>query len=123
MQNDRSRLIELIKQAEQQEALDFLTSDLDGQIDMSGGTKISCSLEYLVDFLIENGVGMLPPVNMENKCGSCIYAKPVVAFGESKCYVNCTNKEHIDKFCKREISTLRQRTHPACKNYKRKEDC
>lgn len=51
------------------------------------------------------------------KCGSCLYAIPAT-FGKSKVYVECTNWEHIKKFCKREISLKRQRTTPACKHYK-----
>lgn len=52
------------------------------------------------------------------KCGTCAYAKPTT-FGKSKCYVECTNKEHIEKFCRyRKISLKRQRTTPACKDYK-----
>ena len=53
----------------------------------------------------------------KNKCGTCAYAKPTT-FGKSKCYVECTNQEHIQKFCKREISLKRQRTTPACGDYK-----
>lgn len=38
-----------------------MTSTLEEQIDMSGGgTKINCSLEYLVQYLIDKGV-TLPP--------------------------------------------------------------
>ena len=52
------------------------------------------------------------------KCGTCAYAKPTT-FGKSKCYVECTNKEHIEKFCRyRKISLKRQRTTPACIDYK-----
>ena len=57
MQNDmRDRLVELIKQSEIQDAINFFNADLDEQIDMSGGTKISVSLEFLADYLIESGV-------------------------------------------------------------------
>lgn len=52
------------------------------------------------------------------KCGTCAYSKPTT-FGKSKCYVECTNQEHIMQFCRyREISLKRQRTTPACKRYK-----
>ncbi len=52
------------------------------------------------------------------KCGTCAYAKPTT-FGKSKCYVECTNQEHIEKFCRyRKISLKRQKTTPACKKYK-----
>lgn len=63
---DRERLIELIEQAERKEKYDFLTADLDEAIDMSGGTKISCSMEYLVDYLLENGV-IVPPCKVGDK--------------------------------------------------------
>lgn len=71
--------------------------------------------QYLADYLLANGVKL--SAELQNKCGSCVYAKPIVAFGKSKCYVRCTNREHIERFCTREISTLRQRTTHACKNY------
>ena len=64
----RDRLIELIKQAENQETMDFLTADLEEQIDMSGGKKIGCSLEYLVYFLLEHGI-IVPPC----KVGARVY--------------------------------------------------
>ena len=55
------------------------------------------------------------------KCGTCFFAKPTT-FGKSKSYVECTNKEHIEKFCRyRKISLKRQRTTPACKCYKEME--
>ena len=125
MANDmRDRLVELIKQAEK------CPPEYDGEprdeasIFHCAGCEYEestdCLAERIADHLIANNVGFFPTVNMENKCGSCIYAKPVVAFGASRCYVNCTNKEHIERFCHREISTLRQRTHPACKSYKAK---
>ena len=57
---DRERLIELIEKAERKEKYDFLTAYLDEAIDMSGGTKISCSMEYLADYLHEHGVIVLP---------------------------------------------------------------
>ena len=65
---DRERLIDLIKKAEKQELLDFFTADLDEAIDMSGGTKISCSMEYLADYLLEHGV-IVPPC----KVGDILY--------------------------------------------------
>lgn len=57
---DHERLYNLIKCAEIQESVDFMTATLEEQIDMSGGEKIQCSLEYLVSYLLEKGV-MLPP--------------------------------------------------------------
>lgn len=76
--------------------------------------------DKFADYLLANGVKL--SAELQNKCGSCVYAKPVIAFGKSKCYVNCTNKEHIERFCQREISTLRLRTNPACKKYKELKD-
>ena len=75
--------------------------------------------DALADYLLANGVKL--SAELQNKCGSCVYAKPIIAFGKSKCYVQCTNREHIERFCTREISTLRQRTNLACKNYKERE--
>lgn len=60
--------------------------------------------------------------DLTNKCGSCEYAVPTT-FGKSHCYVECANREHVDKYCKSPISLKRQRTHPACRCYaERKED-
>ena len=55
------------------------------------------------------------------KCGSCAYAVPTT-FAKSTNYVECTNKEHIEKFCKRPISLKRPHTTPACKCYVERED-
>ena len=59
------------------------------------------------------------PINNKHnaKCGTCYYSKPTT-FGKSNGYVECTNQEHIQKFCKRPISLQRQKTTPACKSYK-----
>ena len=57
------------------------------------------------------------------KCGTCVFAKPTKAFGGSKYYVECTNQEHLEKYCHRHKSSkVRQRTNPACKRYKEMED-
>lgn len=77
--------------------------------------------KHLADYLLANGVVVKTKPQTKGKCGSCVYAEPVVAFGQSSCYVKCTNKEHITKYCKGEVSTLRQRTHLACKKYKERE--
>ena len=55
--------------------------------------------------------------DLKNKCGSCAYAIPTT-FGKSKAWVECTNREHNERYCKREISCKRARTQPACKSYK-----
>ena len=57
---DRERLIDLIKKAGKQELLDFFTADLDEAIDMSGGTQFNGTVEHLVDYLISNGVVVMP---------------------------------------------------------------
>ena len=57
---DRERMIDLIKKSEKQELLDFFTADLDEAIDMSGGTQFNGTVEHLADYLISNGVVMLP---------------------------------------------------------------
>ena len=83
MQNDmRDRLVELIKQAEIQESINFFNADLDEQIDMSGGTKISVSLECLADCLIANGV-IVPPC----KVGDTIYYIDTIFREIEKCKV------------------------------------
>lgn len=76
--------------------------------------------EQLADHLIANGVTVefkKPPVDLAGKCGGCAYAK-------AECpsvYVRCTNPEHIAKFFRSKDRSLRQRTTPACKQYKPKE--
>ena len=111
---DRDRLIELIVNADTHDSYECkLCTKKD-----TSCTR--CGAEKLTDYLLANGVKL--SAELQNKCGSCVYAKPTVAFGKSKCYVTCTNREHIERFCKREISTLRQRTNPACKNYMEEEE-
>lgn len=58
-----------------------------------------------------------PPTDLKNKCGSCVYAVPTV-FGKVRTYVECTNQEHVQRYCRREITRKRQRTQQACKSYK-----
>lgn len=56
-----------------------------------------------------------------NKCGDCAFAIPTEWGNKmSGLYVECTNKEHIKKWCKTEISRKRQRTTLACKCFKEK---
>lgn len=99
MSSDKNRLIELLEDTLHEWECDVQTE----------------TLSQIADHLLANGVKL--SAELQNKCGSCVYAKPIVAFGKSKCYVQCTNREHIERFCTREISTLRQRTNPACKNH------
>lgn len=63
------------------------------------------------------------PTDLTGKCGSCAFAVPnEKAFGGSRCYVECTNKEHLEQYCHRhDISKLRQRTTKACRRYKIRE--
>jgi hypothetical protein len=82
-------------------------------------------VEKQADHLIANGVVLppkpKPPIDLKGKCGSCIYAKPTT-FGNSTIYVECTNIEHLARFCcNHEFSKKRQRTHKGCKNYKFKD--
>lgn len=107
----RDRLIELIKNAP-------TTDTVYGDIKLK--TPIQ-TVQTIADYLLANGVVVKTKPQTKGKCGSCVYAEPVVAFGQSSCYVKCTNKEHITKYCKGEVSTLRQRTHLACKKHKERE--
>ena len=84
-----------------------------------------------IDFLVEEMLGYNPnsehqcgykPIaELKNKCGTCVYAVPST-FGKGYCYVECTNQEHIAKYCKRPISRIRQRTAPACRSYEDKTE-
>lgn len=76
-------------------------------------------VECMADVIAEEMTGnkKVECGNLKNKCGSCAYAMPTT-FGNGTAYVECTNQEHIDKYCKRPISRIRQRTCPACRSYK-----
>lgn len=84
-----------------------------------------------IDFLLEEMLEYKPNMEhqcgykhiseLKNKCGSCVYAVPST-FGNGTCYVECTNQEHIAKYCKRPISRIRQRTAPACRSYEDKTE-
>ena len=85
----------------------------------------SCVSHKQADHLIAAGVTVKvkkeePPVDLTNKCGSCKHS--VVAegvFGDSTCYVRCTNKEHLSgrHYQEHPIAAVRQRTARACKKY------
>ena len=83
------------------------------------------TIEQVADHLIANGVTVTikkPPTDLSNKCGSCAYAKVEPdKFGRQDYYVRCTNPEHIAKYCRGRDRSLRQRTNPACRQYKTKE--
>ena len=52
-----------------------------------------------------------------NRCGTCVYAKPAV-YGKSKMHVECTNAEHLKRYCSdHESSKIRPKNTHACKNY------
>ena len=82
----------------------------------------------LVDALIARGVTVnvkkeKPPVDLTNKCGSCKHSVPAVGvFGNSTCYVRCTNEEHLSarRYQGRPLVDVRQRTAKACKKYEPK---
>lgn len=75
-------------------------------------------VECMADVIAEEMTGnkKVECGTLKNKCGSCAYAVPTT-FGKSNKYVECTNREHRDKYFKRPISAIRQRTCPACRSY------
>ena len=80
--------------------------------------------EILADYLIENGVTAKikkPPTDLSGKCGSCVYAKAESDNFGRECYVRCKNADHIAKHFHGKDKSLRQRTTPACKDYKQRE--
>lgn len=53
-----------------------------------------------------------------SRCGDCAFAIQGTWGGKlSDLYVECTNEEHIKKWCKTEVSRKRQKSHLACKNF------
>lgn len=89
-------------------------------------TEDVTSSEEVADHLIANCVTVTikkekPPTDLSGKCGSCAYAKAEPdKFGRDY-YVRCTNPEHIAKYFSKKDRSIRQRTNPACKQYKPKE--
>lgn len=82
--------------------------------------------EVIADGLIAHGVTVQIPkeekpfTDLTNKCGSCIYSEVAEnVFGKSKCYVRCTNKEHLNRrrYQEHPIKAVRQRTTKGCKRY------
>ena len=79
----------------------------------------------IADHLIANGVTIVkpkkqkPPVDLTGKCGSCVYAVQEAGhFGNSPCYVRCTNEEHLSRRpYQSPLVAVRQRTVKACKCY------
>lgn len=63
--------------------------------------------------------------NLDGKCGSCEHSVPTLGhFGNSKCYVECKNAEHLSerRYYGRPLVAIRQRTTKGCKHYKRRAD-
>ena len=55
------------------------------------------------------------------RCGTCIYAKPTV-WGRSKVHVECTNQEHLERYCSNHESTkIRPKNTYACRCYVERE--
>ena len=76
--------------------------------------------KIIAEELIANGVTIKKekqPTDLAGKCGSCAYAKAECP----EIYVRCTNPEHIAKYFRSRDKSLRQRTNPACKQYKPKK--
>lgn len=89
--------------------------------------NVDCDYLRLADYLIANGVTFAtenerPPTDLSGKCGSCAFSEPTEAFGGSKCYVLCTNKDIRGRSSKSTLSAVRQRTARACKRYVPKGD-
>ena len=83
----------------------------------------NCGTSIIVDHLIANGVTVTikkPPTDLSKKCGSCAYAKAEPDMFGRDCYVRCKNPEHLAKYCRSRDRSLRQRTNPACRQYKPK---
>lgn len=81
------------------------------------------TIEQVADHLLANGVTVTikkPPTDLSWKCGSCAYAKVEPDMFGRDCYVRCKNPEHIAKYCRGMDRSLRQRTTPACRQYKAK---
>ena len=118
----KERLIELLAYANEQ-ADEMCEHNCDVcRYDQSGH---NCPDVRIAEVLVANGVTVTikkPPTDLSGKCGSCAYAKvEPKKFVGLNCYVRCTNPEHLAKYCRGIDRSLRQRTNPACKNYKPKE--
>lgn len=82
------------------------------------------TMEQVADYLLANGVTVKAEkrqTDLSEKCGSCAYAKVEPDMFGGDYYVRCTNPEHIAKYFRSRDRSLRQRTNPACKQYKPKE--
>ena len=53
-----------------------------------------------------------------NRCGTCVYAKPVERPGKVAIWVECTNEKHLKKYCTTHEGTkFRPKNTHACKSY------
>ena len=58
-----------------------------------------------------------------DRCGTCMYAKPVQRPGKITIWVECTNEEHLQKYCThREGTKYRPKYTHACKSYKERKE-
>ena len=70
-------------------------------------------------------VKVRPEPNLDGKCGSCEHSVMAIGhFGNSRCYVECKNAEHLSerRYYGRPLVAIRQRTAKACKHYKKRVD-
>lgn len=123
MDNIREKLVELLRNGRVQHMV--CSSDGDPVTSYVTSMVNEDYVSLLADYLIDNGVTVKvkkekPPVDLTNKCGSCKHSVPAVGvFGDSTCYVRCTNKEHLSgrHYQQHPIAAVRQRTAKACKKY------
>lgn len=74
------------------------------------------ALEIVVDALRQENK-YLKRVS-SNRCGTCKYSKPVKRTGKKTIWVECTNREHLSKYCTSyEGTKFRPKNTHACKNY------
>lgn len=76
--------------------------------------EFNAQSQFAADMIYNNI--KIKPINRKT-CGGCAYAIPTT-FGKSKGYVECTNRRHIETYCKYKSSVKRYKTTPACKSYK-----
>lgn len=116
---DREKLIELVCES--------TNHDCGKHCNLS--SAIHCfSCTAIADHLLANGVTVQQPKkprtepDLTGKCGSCGHSAPTESYGGSKCYVECTLKEHLQKHCTMsKYTAVRPRTNKGCKNYMPKE--
>lgn len=58
-----------------------------------------------------------------DRCGTCMYAKPVQRPGKTTIWVECTNEEHLRKYCTNyEGTKYRPKYTHACKSYRERKE-